>query len=273
MNKFRTRLAPTPSGLLHIGNAYNFLLTAQIAKHFDGAIFLRIDDIDETRLKDQYLENIFKTLDFLQIKWNEGPRDVKDFHLQFSQHLRIPLYEAYLQKLKNLGMLYPCKLSRKQIFEISSTGIYHGELNESLSFEEPELSWRIHVPKNTIIQFRDQMKGEVSINLYEAMGDFVVRRRDGIPSFQIVSLVDDLHYKINNIVRGEDLLNSTAAQLYLAHLLDEKSFHQTNFYHHHLLKNENGDKLSKSVLQNNEPAIWESFETLEKLKAYFMMLK
>jgi glutamyl-tRNA synthetase len=109
----------------------------------------------------------------------------------------------------------------------------------------PDTAWRIAV-SDAAITFQDELKGEVQIFLEKEMGDFVVKRKDGIPAYQIASLSDDLRYDINLIVRGEDLITSTAAQVYLSQLLDSKEFKEITFLHHPLLYENSDRKMSKS---------------------------
>lgn len=112
--------------------------------------------------------------------------------------------------------------------------------------ETPNTSWRLKIPESLQIHFYDLRLGKVTVDLGQSMPDFVVRRKDGLPSYQIASLCDDIAFNVNVIVRGEDLLNSTAAQLYLAQLSCSSSFEEVRFVHHALLKDSNGDKMSKS---------------------------
>ncbi|MGL4597636.1 MAG: glutamate--tRNA ligase family protein [Bacteroidia bacterium] len=236
-----TRLAPTPSGLLHLGNAYSFLLTARLAHESQGSLLLRIDDLDNDRKRPAYLTDIFDSIAYLNIAIDRGPKSVLDFEANWSQTKRLVMYETALEKLVAEGHVFACSCSRKQLITEPCT-CYAKKLN----LQTPDLAWRMRVPENTIISFSDARLGAVSLDLCEALGNFVVRRRDGIPAYQLVSLIDDLHFGINAVVRGEDLLHSTAAQIFLAQVLGEKSFSENYFFHHDLIRNTNGEKLSKS---------------------------
>ncbi len=237
-----TRLAPTPSGLLHLGNAYSFLLTAQLAAQTQGSLLLRIDDLDNDRKRTEYLIDIFESLAYLNITIDRGPQSLADFEKNWSQKTRLPLYEAALAKLVAGGHVFACACSRKDLLKKACTCF-----ERKLDLATPNFAWRIFVPEKTIVRFADARLGAVACDVHEALGNFVVRRRDGIPAYQLVSLVDDLHFGINALVRGEDLLPSTAAQIFLAQLLDEKSFSENYFLHHDLIRSPSGEKLSKSV--------------------------
>jgi glutamyl/glutaminyl-tRNA synthetase len=244
----RSRIAPTPSGYLHIGNAFNFILTWLIVRKNKGTLRLRIDDLDVIRVDKNYLDDIFYTLDWLGLDWDEGPHSVQEHYTFFSQQNRIEHYRKALRKLEEQGDLFACECSRKQLEKISPHGQYPQTcLNKHLSLHTPETSLRIITPEKGTIYFHDNFKGDQQINLYDEMRDFIVKRRDDIPAYQIASLTDDLDYQINTIIRGSDLLPSTAAQLFLAEKLNRNEFREVHFYHHPIWKDEAGNKLSKSA--------------------------
>lgn len=243
----RTRFAPTPSGFLHPGNGISFIITWALARAQGGKIVLRIDDLDAERMRLEYVEDIFRTLDWLGLDYDEGPMSVDDFTKNYSQHKRLDLYFEALEKLKNKGTatLYACNCSRKQIRENSVKGIYPNTCrSKGNNFDEKNTAWRIVVPENTLISFQEFQKEALSIHLDETMGDFIVRQKNGLPAYQIASIVDDEYYNINFIVRGQDLLNSTAAQAFLSNFLKNDS--PKTYLHHPLLTDKEGVKLSKS---------------------------
>jgi glutamyl/glutaminyl-tRNA synthetase len=247
MAPIRTRLAPTPSGRLHPGNAVSFIMTWALARATGGHILLRIDDLDKARRRVTFLDDIFTSLEWLGIDYDEGPSGVKDFLQHWSQHTRLDRYQAALDELRDGGHLFACTCSRRQIQERSPDGSYRGHCRlRGLDFMAPKTAWRIMVPNQTEISLRDWRWGTRSLNLSGYMGDFVVRQKNGLPAYQVASLVDDVDFGINFIVRGEDLLSSTAAQLFLARQLDRPVFTRSIFWHHRLWKNERGEKLSKS---------------------------
>ncbi len=241
----KTRLAPTPSGYLHLGNAYSFLLTAALAKRHGSKILLRIDDIDRGRTRDAYVTDIFDSLAFLQVEWDEGPKTAADFHQHFSQHLRMPLYKTLLQRLVATGKIYACACSRKQLTEQGG----HDAANcraRKLSLDTPNVAWRIDTDDAGPISVRT-LDGTTRIGHLEAgTSDFIIRKRDGGPAYQIASLADDLFFGVDLIVRGDDLWTSTLSQLFLARLLGEQGFLDATFHHHGLLTDDANRKLSKS---------------------------
>jgi glutamyl/glutaminyl-tRNA synthetase len=239
----RTRIAPTPSGFLHIGNAFSFLLTAALAKRTGARIFLRIDDLDRDRVETAYVEDVFDTLNFLGIEWEEGPRDLAEYEKNFSQLLRLPLYNEYLEKLREGGHLFACTCSRAQLKE----GVYPGTCKDKkISFDSPGVCWRVDTSRKKTILVKTLDEGLKSVTLPAEMNYFVARKKDGFPAYQLCSFADDLYFDVDLVVRGSDLWPSTIAQLYLASLLNERSFSDIVFYHHPLLK-EGNDKLSKSA--------------------------
>ena len=246
----RTRIAPTPSGFLHAGNGISFILTYAIARAFEGQILLRIDDLDAERMRPEYVEDIFKTLDWLGLEYDEGPTSPDDFYQNFSQHKRLDIYNHLIKKLQTAGLLYECHCSRKQINLTSTNGLYPKTCRNNYltanDIHKKETAWRIKVNEETIISFNEWQKVKISIQLDTAVGDFIIKRKNGLPAYQIASLADDELYKINFIVRGHDLFNSTAAQVFLAEQIGDLPFTKNTFYHHSLFKNTEGVKFSKS---------------------------
>ena len=243
----RTRFAPTPSGFLHPGNGISFIITWALARKFGGKIVLRIDDLDADRMRTEYVEDIFRTLDWLGLDYDEGPTSVKDFTKNYSQHKRLDLYFEGLEALKSneFATLYACNCSRKQIRDNTENSIYPNTCrSKNGNLDAKNTAWRIVVRENTLISFQE-MGGKTFFNqLDETMGDFIVRQKNDLPAYQIASLVDDEYFNINFIVRGQDLLNSTAAQVFLANML-KKDLPKT-YFHHPLLTDTEGVKLSKS---------------------------
>ena len=237
----RSRIAPTPSGLLHLGNAVNFILTWLMVRRGGGTLRLRIDDADCLRTRPEYLEDIFRQLDWLGITWDEGPTGPEDFQCRFSQQLRLERYRAFLDELGRLGHLYPCGCSRSKIRSHAPEGVYPGFCRDRHSAPVPGEAQRVRVPEGSIFRVEGQ-----EVALCKAMGDFVLWRKEDLPAYQLVSLVDDLDARIDLIVRGQDLLASTAAQLFLAGLHGDNRFAETTFVHHPLVQGEDGRKLSKS---------------------------
>ncbi|MFY7786598.1 MAG: glutamate--tRNA ligase family protein [Thermoflexibacteraceae bacterium] len=247
---FRSRIAPTPSGFLHIGNAFSFLYTWLLVQKYEGKLLLRIDDLDNERFRMAYLDDIFATLEWLGITYHEGANSPTDFLANYSQHKRIDLYQDFLAKLVQKNRVYACECSRSQIQtaqkELKSLVYPQLCLHKKIPLQQAETAWRVHIPTDTFIKITSIDCSITQLDVARILGDFVVRKKDGLPAYQIASVVDDLHYRINCVVRGIDLLPSTAAQLYLAKLTEQTDFQTIKFIHHSLLVDDKGNKLSKS---------------------------
>ena len=247
-----SRLAPTPSGFLHLGNAVNFTLTWLLTRQAGGTLHLRIDDLDRARFRPVYLENIFRTLDWLGLDYDHGPTGPGDFEHNFSQQHRLPEYEAVLQAAHaaHPELFYACCCSRAELArQALPAGRYVGTCRPAgLPLAAADTAWRAAVPAGANAAFSDLAQGDMRIWVAQDPGDFVVRKKDGVAAYQVASVVDDVRLGVNLIVRGLDLLPSTAAQLWLAPYLSEQGgFTQTRFLHHELLRDEDGHKLSKST--------------------------
>ena len=243
------RLAPTPSGYLHLGNAVNFVLTWLLVRRAGGTLHLRIDDLDRARLRRVYLENIFRVIDWLKIDYDHGPASPDDFLAHYSQLLHLPAYNRVLRRLaQRPGLLRGSQRTR------TSEGV--GE--ELVPLTTPGAAWRAQVPPGTVVTFADAWQGEASVPLSAAMPDFIVRKKDGVAAYQLASVVDDLRLGTTLLVRGLDLLPSTAAQLWLAAQLPEtQAFNaaRIQFHHHPLLTDATGQKLSKSTQAAGEAGV------------------
>jgi len=238
----KTRIAPTPSGFLHIGNILSFAITVALARKSGAKVLLRIDDIDQARADKQYIKDIFDTLNFLEIPWDQGPRDAKEFEDQYSQVHRMSLYNEALKQLLDNKLVYACNCSRKQL----SGHVCHCKEQE-LPLEADNVSWRLTTSFNKKLAVR-AYNGELTEAEFPAeMNDFIVRKKDGFPAYQLTSVIDDLYYGVDFIVRGEDLWQSTLAQHQLALFLRKDEFKKITFYHHPLIKDAVGNKLSKST--------------------------
>lgn len=242
----KTRIAPTPSGFLHVGNALSFIITATLAEHHGIPISLRIDDIDQARVRPEYIHDIFDTLGFLEISWQEGPRHADDFLNHYSQLHRMPLYEQALLQLRESGKLFACDCSRTRIAKSGGEG-YDGHcLHRNLPFDAPETCWRLNIAEGFPVTMLSP-DGIVHTHLPADQNHFIVRKKDGFPAYQLTSVIDDLHFDVDFIVRGADLWSSTCAQLVLADAMGNYRFGQNTFYHHELLHDASGTKLSKSA--------------------------
>ncbi|PSL07631.1 glutamyl-tRNA synthetase [Cecembia rubra] len=243
-----TRFAPTPSGYLHLGNIFSFLTTFKIAKTHHAKILLRIDDMDRERVRKEYIQDIFDTLDFLEIPYDLGPKNLKHFESEYAQKNRMELYLDALETLKKTGKLFACNCSRKKILDLNPNGYYSGYCRDRfLGFNKKNIAWRFCVDARESISFMDIEAGITEGNLPEILADFIVRRKDGLPAYQLSSVVDDLYFGVDLIVRGKDLLGSTMTQVHLSKFLSNNSFGQIGFFHHSLIRKADGQKLSKSA--------------------------
>jgi glutamyl-tRNA synthetase len=238
----RTRYAPTPSGFLHRGNLYSFELTHRIARESGRQILLRIDDLDRERLRPEYVRDIFNSLKRASLDWDLGPATAEEFEDSYSQRHRLPLYEKALELLRSKNAVYACACSRSP----SSGSLCRQNCAErSFDLDKAQHAWR----------FRTSGESEglplwsEGIAVYpwpEALKDPVVRRKDGLPAYHLASVVDDLFYDIDLIVRGMDLLESSLFHRVLARALGEPKFERIRFVHHPLILNAQGVKLSKT---------------------------
>jgi glutamyl-tRNA synthetase len=239
----KTRIAPTPSGFLHVGNILSFSLTAALACKHGAKILLRIDDLDRARVNPEYLTDIFDTLRFLEIPWDEGPQNINDFEAHFSQVHRMNLYNEALEQLAVGGFVFACTCSRRQMNEVGACTC----IDKQIPLNTPEASWRLRTDSNAVLKLNSYDGTIIQTQLPAEMENFVVRKKDGFPAYQLTSVVDDLFYGVDLIVRGEDLWASTLAQIQLVAVLDKPVFNDTVFYHHPLLLEGPGKKLSKSA--------------------------
>ena len=234
-----SRLAPTPSGLLHLGNAVNFVLTWLLTRQAGGTLHLRIDDLDRARLRPAYLANIFRVIDWLGIDYDHGPSAPDDFLRHYSQLLHLPDYNAVLRRLaQQPGLVQASRRSRTDAAPAL------------VRTETPGAAWYAQVPPDTLITYPDLLCASlITIRLGTMMPAFVVRKKDAVAAYQVASVVDDLRLGTTLIVRGADLQTSTAAQLWLAQQLSETAgfgVARVRFHHHPLITNAQGGKMSKT---------------------------
>lgn len=247
----RGRFAPSPTGRMHLGNVFSALLSFLSAHSKGGKWVLRIEDLDPERSRKEYSEMLEDDLNWLGLVWDEGGSKGGDFG-PYYQSERAKIYEKAFNKLSDL--IYPCFCKRADLLAASaphsSDGrpIYSGKCRELSVDEINELSklrnpaYRIKVGEN-VIKFTDGVYGEQEKSLYDVGGDFVLRRIDGTFAYQLAVVVDDAAMGITEVVRGNDLLDSTPSQIYLYNLL---GLPVPKFYHFPLLMSaESGARLSK----------------------------
>jgi len=200
-----TRIAPTPSGFLHTGNLFSFTLAWLWARSNGGRVLLRIDDADTERKRPEYLEDIFRLLEKLGLNWDIGPTDPDDFERNWSQARRPDIYSSLLSELAGKNQVYACTCSRKKNNAAEPTDCSCRAQNLPLDF--PGAAWKAAPTEPVTIT--DRVKGELMVPL----APFIIKRRDGLPAYQLCSLADDRHFGVTHVLRGEDLLPSTAMQL------------------------------------------------------------
>jgi glutamyl-tRNA synthetase len=239
-----TRLAPTPSGFLHAGNAVNFQLVAWLAEKATGEVVLRIDDIDAPRYRAAYVDDVLHVLDWLGIAWHRGPRTVAGFETTYSMRRRTDYYREQLDLLAGSALeVYACTCSRTQLQGAVPGECPGGCRARGLALVTGESALRVHVPPRLTVDVAGR-----PISVAERMGDFVVWRRDGTPAYHLASVIEDRDLGVTHIVRGEDLVDSTAAQVLLASAIGASSVAGAVYVHHPLITDPSGAKLSKSRL-------------------------
>jgi glutamyl/glutaminyl-tRNA synthetase len=267
MNFNLTRIAPTPSGFLHLGNAFSFLKTKALAEKHGAKILLRIDDLDRERYRKEYVQDIFDTLDFLEIKIDLGPKNMLEFENEWSQIHRMPKYEEALLRLESSKKVFACDCSRKKIQQLDPSGYYLGQcLERRLALDKPEVAWRIDTSESDFIQYIEYPDQQKSGLIQQDSMFYVVRKKDGLPAYHLTSLIDDLHFGVDLIVRGNDLFPSTLAQLDLARNLGDEKFRQITFHHHSLIRGPKQEKLSKSDGSTSIQFLRKAGKTLADIK-------
>ncbi|MXX96241.1 MAG: tRNA glutamyl-Q(34) synthetase GluQRS [Rhodothermaceae bacterium] len=248
---YHGRFAPSPTGHLHVGSACTALVAWCAARHAGGLFTLRVEDLDVPRTVPGMKEIQINDLKWLGLDWDAGP-DIRGPHEPYQQSLRQKYYQSALDRLYHQQMLFPCKLSRKDVQNLASaphghTAMYPRSLRPTDVrpgwYEEggKEATIRLKVPDQRI-KFFDQVCGLQEENVATTVGDYVLRRRDGVFSYQLAVVVDDLHMEITEVVRGQDLLGSTARQLLL---VDALGGVRPSYAHSPLVLNAKGEKLSK----------------------------
>tara|TARA_B100000035_G_scaffold127169_1_gene108191 strand:- start:3842 stop:4654 length:813 start_codon:yes stop_codon:yes gene_type:complete len=247
------RLAPTPSGYLHEGNIRTFQVAMQRARDAQGVLFLRMDDLDSARCKQEYFDACVEDLRSAGLSWDKLP-DMQKAKGIYRQSYRMQFYEEVLQKLIKTGLIYPCNRTRS---EIRKAGIkshfgeeylfpekWRGRYDNQTGDHNPiHQNWRITTNRSELITFRDGRLGELNFEMGKDFSDFLVWRKDGIPAYELATVVDDHLMGITEIVRGEDLLVSSARQCLL---FDSLNWHRPKFFHCSLSVGNDGTKLSKS---------------------------
>jgi glutamyl/glutaminyl-tRNA synthetase len=252
---YRGRIAPTPTGLLHLGHGRTFHHAWLRARNAGGVIVFRNEDLDPQRCKPEFALAAMEDLRWLGLDWDEGP-DVGGSFGPYQQSERLDHYLSAWKRLRDGGWIYPCNRSRKDIARASVAPHAEDETAEplfpvdwrspvadALNFETPNgINWRFRVPDGETIRFSDAFAGDQAFTALKDFGDFLVWRRDNVPAYELAVVVDDAAMAITEVVRGEDLLLSTARQLLLYAAL---GLSPPAFCHLPLLCDENGKRLAK----------------------------
>jgi len=248
---YRGRLAPSPTGLLHLGHARTFWIAQERARARGGTLILRNEDIDSTRFKLEFVSQMIEDLRWFGLEWSEGP-DCGGPCAPYNQSERMSFYRAALEQLRTGGFIYPCTCSRKDIREATRAPhaneddepIYPGTCRERTISEcgDQKFSWRFRVPDGATVLFVDRNYGGQKFVAGRDFGDFVVWRHDGVPAYQLACVADDAAMGITEVVRGADLLVSTARQILLYRAL---GLPPPEFFHCELLCDESGRRLAK----------------------------
>lgn len=243
-----TRLAPSPTGALHLGNARTFLINWLLARKLGWRIVLRIEDLDGPRIKPGSDRLLIEDLKFLAIDWDEGP---------VYQSARVGEYQSAIDSLVKRGLAYPCVCSRREVDLAASaphaedgSAIYPGTCRGRFATVEEARQQAGRPPAirfaatDGIVEFEDGFAGRQSLDVARRLGDFVVAKSDGTAAYQLAVVVDDLFAAITQVVRGDDLLESTFRQILLYRALGAQD-RILHFFHLPLVVGTDGRRLAK----------------------------
>lgn len=234
------RFAPSPTGPLHFGSLIAAVASYCEAKSQRGQWLLRMEDLDRPREIKGAAAAILQQLEKFGFEW--------DGSVLYQSH-RDEAYAAALAQLKQQHLIYPCTCTRKEIADSSTSIGIEGLIYPGTCLSQPikpnaAIAWRIKTPDN-IITFHDDIQGQISQNLQHDIGDFILKRADGLFAYQLAVVVDDAEQGITHIVRGADLLNSTPRQIYLQQMM---GYSTPQYAHVPVATNAAGEKLSKQTL-------------------------
>ncbi len=241
---YRGRLAPSPTGHLHLGHARTFWIAQQRARAAGGALILRNDDLDATRFRLDFVDAMLEDLRWLGLTWTEGP-DLGGPFSPYDQSKRLSIYRAALEKLHAARLIFPCTHSRRDVLEAigaphegapqpDDEPVYPPPFRPPPDVPLPPLgekisvNWRFRVPDGETVSFPDTHFGEQHAIAGRDFGDFLVWRKDDVPSYQLACAVDDAAMEITEVVRGADLIKSTFRQILLLRALAQP----VPAYHH-----------------------------------------
>lgn len=250
---YRGRLAPTPTGHLHLGHARTFWTAQQRSRAVQGQLVLRIEDLDQARCKPHFCDDLYEDLRWFGFQWQEGPDlDLPGPYAPYRQGDRLDHYRSVWAQLNQTRSIYPSPHSRKDV-ERALAAPHEGDREPIFPAhlrpkdwppvtEPGPVNWRFRVLEGEVIRFIDNRVGPCAYTAGVDFGDFLVWRRDGFPSYELAVVADDHAMAITEVVRGEDLLLSTAKQILLYRALDWKI---PQFYHCPLIRDAQGKRLAK----------------------------
>ena len=247
---YRGRFAPSPTGPLHLGNARTALLSWVEARARGGAWLMRVEDLDRPRVRPGLEARVLEELRWLGLDWDEGP-DVGGRRGPYRQSERLDRYRLALERLRGAGLVYPCFCSRAEVAAAALAPHGPGDdgprypgtcraLSAAARAGRPP-AWRFRVPERAVA-FADGLRGPQSVDVAAEVGDFVVARADGVPAYQLAVVVDDAAMEVTDVVRGDDLLRSTARQILLYRALGAEP---PRFAHVPLVVGPDGERLAK----------------------------
>ena len=233
------RFAPTPSGRMHLGNVFAALIAWLSVRSKDGEMVLRMEDLDTQRTSADFAQTLREDLAWLGLTYDRETAP---------QSQRSEVYDAYFDRLREAGLLYPCYCTRSQLHSVNAphlsdgTYVYPGTCRNRSEFpKDRKPSWRVMVP-DRLWQITDHVQGPYQLNLATDCGDMVVRRADGVYVYQLAVTVDDGEAGVTEVVRGMDLLSSAPRQMYLQELF---GFPHPEYAHVPMLLAPDGRRLSK----------------------------
>jgi glutamyl/glutaminyl-tRNA synthetase len=274
--RYRGRLAPSPTGHLHLGHAKTFSIAQERAIAADGELILRNEDLDPERCRPEFIRAMLDDLRWFGLRWSEGP-DVGGPFAPYNQSERRAHYAAAFERLRESGMIYPCSCTRKDVLRAllaphsaDDEPIYPGtcraRITEARTIARAGVNWRFRIPDGETIQFIDSGFGTQSFIAGRHFGDFLVWRKDDWPSYQLAVVVDDAAMRMTEVVRGADLLVSTARQLLLFRAL---GLDPPGFHHCPLVNDEKGRRLSKRDAAMSLASLRAAGHTPEELRLWY----
>ncbi|MDR2845147.1 MAG: tRNA glutamyl-Q synthetase [Puniceicoccales bacterium] len=276
---YRGRIAPTPTGLLHLGHAATFCRAEERAHDANGAVVMRIEDLDPLRCKPEFATAALEDLRWLGLRWDEGPDTDGGAFGPYTQSERRAWFLSVWARLRDGGFIYPCARSRRDV-EMAAGAPHDDDGTDGEPIFPVEWrpaagagreatapmghNWRFRVPDGEPIHFTDTRLGPKTFTAGVDFGDFVIWRRDDVPAYELAVVADDHAMRITEVVRGEDLLKSTARQLLLYRAL---GWTAPAWYHTALVRDATGRRLAKRDAALSLRALRESGWTAAMVRA------